>query len=201
MPEAAHGADVALVFSGGGARAAYQVGFLRVLAREFPEVIPGILTGVAAGGINAAYLAARCEPFAEKVENLADVWKGIRIDDVFRVDLRDLAGRTVRWSGRLLSGGKSPLPPAKSMVDTAPLRELLVRMLEGDVLDGVARNLEAGRLRALALTASSYTTGQSITWLQTRGDDGIQTWERPQRVSLPCAFRVDHVMASAALPF
>jgi NTE family protein len=193
--------DLALVFSGGGARAAYQVGFLRVLAREFPDVIPGILTGVSAGGINAAYLAARCEPFAEKVENLADVWKGIRIDDVFRVDLRDLAGRAVRWSGRLLSGGKSPLPPAKSLVDTAPLRELLVRVLDGEVLDGIPRNLDAGWLRAIALTASSYTTGQSITWVQTRAECGIETWERPQRKSTTCALRVDHVMASAALPF
>ena len=86
--------SLALMLSGGGARAAYQVGFLRVLAREFPDVVPGILTGVSAGGINAAYLAARQEPFAEKVENLADVWAGIRIDDVFRVDLRDLASRT-----------------------------------------------------------------------------------------------------------
>jgi predicted acylesterase/phospholipase RssA len=51
--------DLALMFSGGGARAAYQVGFLRLLAREFPDCVPGILTGVSAGGINAAYLAAR----------------------------------------------------------------------------------------------------------------------------------------------
>jgi NTE family protein len=62
------------VFSGGGARGAYQVGLLRVLAREFPDVVPGILTGVSAGGINAAYLAARQEPFAEKVGRLADMW-------------------------------------------------------------------------------------------------------------------------------
>jgi NTE family protein len=118
------------VLTGGGARAAYQVGFLRVLARDFPDASPGILTGVSAGGINAAYLAARQEPFAEKVENLADVWAGICIDDVFRVDLRDLTSRTLRWGGRLLSGGKSPLPPSRSLVDTDPLRELLERMLD-----------------------------------------------------------------------
>ena len=86
--------DLALMLSGGGARAAYQVGFLRLLAREFPDVVPGILTGVSAGGINAAYLATHQESFAVKVERLAEVWAGIRIDDVFRVDLRDLAART-----------------------------------------------------------------------------------------------------------
>ena len=191
------------MLSGGGARAAYQVGFLRLLAREFPEVVPGILTGVSAGGINAAYLAARPEPFAEKVENLAAVWAGIRIDDVFRVDLRDLASRSVRWGGRLLSGGAYPVPPARSLVDTAPLRALMERLLqpEGTSIVGISRNLRAGWLRAIALTAASYTNGQSVTWVQTRDDCRIETWERPQRTSVACTFGVEHVMASSALPF
>ena len=74
------------MLSGGGARAAYQVGVLRLLAREFPDMVPGILTGVSAGGINAAYLAARQERFIEKVEGLAELWSGLKIDDVFRED-------------------------------------------------------------------------------------------------------------------
>ena len=195
--------ELALMLSGGGARAAYQVGVLRLLAREFPTVVPSILTGVSAGGINAAYLAARQEPYAEKVENLADVWSNIHIDDVFRVDLRDLAARTIRWSGRLLGGGKHPLPPARSMVDTEPLRMLLTRLLEddGSGITGIAKSLRAGWLRAIALTASSYTTGQSMTWVQASDEGGIQTWERPYRKSVACPLRVDHVVASSALPF
>ena len=191
------------MLSGGGARAAYQVGFLRLLAREFPDVVPGILTGVSAGGINAAYLAARQEPLAEKVENLSEVWSNIRIENVFKVDLRDLASRGARWGGRLLSGGAYPIPPARSIVDNSPLREMLERVLQaaGGNIDGVSRSLRAGWLRAIALTASSYTTGQSMTWLQTRDDSCIAMWERPQRKSISCAFRVDHVLASAALPF
>jgi NTE family protein len=195
--------DLAIMLSGGGARAAYQVGVFRLLAREFPDVVPGILTGVSAGGINAAYLAARQAPFPDKIESLAQLWTGLRIDDVFRVDVRDLASRTLRWGGRLLSGGKHPLPPARSMVDTEPLRRLLGRMLEGDgnEIPGIARSLQAGWLRAIALTASSYTTGQSVTWVQTRDDFRIDTWERPQRKSESCALRIDHVLASCALPF
>jgi NTE family protein len=195
--------DLALMFSGGGARAAYQVGFLRLLAREFPDCVPGILTGVSAGGINAAYLAAAQDPFPEKVEKLAEIWANIHIDNVFRVDLRDLASRTVRWGGRLLAGGKHPMPPARSMVDTAPLRELLQRLLgsSGGEIPGIAASLRAGWLRAVALTASSYTTGQSMTWVQTCDDCGFQLWERPQRKSVACVLRVDHVVASSALPF
>ncbi len=203
MERATGHSNLALMLSGGGARAAYQVGFLRVLAREFPEVLPGILTGVSAGGINAAYLAARPEPFAEKVENLAEVWAGIRIDDVFRVDLRDLASRSVRWGGRLLAGGTYPMPPARSLVDTAPLRALLHRLLQcdGNGIGGIAENLKAGWLRAIALTGSSYTTGESVTWVQTRDDCGVETWNRPQRTSVACMLGPEHVMASSALPF
>jgi NTE family protein len=192
-----------LVLSGGGARGAYQVGVLRILAREYPEVVPDILTGVSAGGINAAFLAARQEPYQEKIDELAEMWSNLRIDTVFRVDAQNLAWRALRWGGRLVSGGKSPLPPAKSMVDTKPLREVLEKELHATSgpIDGINESLRAGWLRAFALTASSYTTGQSITWVQTRDDCAMPAWERPLRKSSQCSLRIDHVMASAALPF
>ena len=193
-----------LVLSGGGARGAYQVGVLQYLAREFPSAIPEILTGVSAGAINAAFIASREEPFVEKLDQLAEMWSNLRIDEVFRVDGQDLVWRALRWSGRLISGGKSPLPPAKSMVDTRPLREVLERELranEKGQIEGINASLRAGWLRAFALTASSYTTGQSITWVQTREDCVMPSWQRPQRKSEMCTLRVDHVMASAALPF
>jgi len=179
------------------------VGCLRVLARELAGTAPAILTGVSAGGINAAFLAARQESFAQNVDRLATMWSELHLDDVFRVDLRDLTSRTLRWGGRLMGGGISPLPPAKSFVDTVPLRATLERVLQAEdgALPGIARSLRAGWLRSIALTASSYTTGQSITWVQTPEDCRIGTWERPQRKSTACALTVDHVMASAALPF
>jgi NTE family protein len=195
---------LALVLSGGGARGAYQVGVLRILAREFPEVIPDILTGVSAGGINAAFLAARPEPYQQRVDELAEMWSSLRIDEVFSVDLHSLGWRAARWGGRLLSGGKSPLPPSKSMVDTRPLREVLERELQATSdgpIEGINRALHDGWLKAFALTAASYTTGQSITWVQTSNDCPMPAWERPLRKSQMCSLRIDHVMASAALPF
>jgi hypothetical protein len=122
-----------------------QVGFLRLLAREFADVVPGILTGCPQAGSTPRTLPPGRSRF--------------RIDDVFRLDLRNLASRSVRWGGRLLSGGKYPLPPARSLVDTAPLRSLLRRLLqtEDTAIAGIFWNLQAGWLRAIALTASSYT--------------------------------------------
>jgi NTE family protein len=193
---------LALVLSGGGARAAYQVGVLRYLAREFPTTIPDILTGVSAGGINAAFLAARQETYPAKIEELAEMWKNLHIDQVFKAEFGNLAWRGLRWVGRLGSGGKSPLH-SKSLVDTTPLREVLERELRAGTgpIQGIQTSLWDGWLRAFALTASSYTTGQSITWVQTREDDAMPSWERPARKSHCCPLRVDHVMASAALPF
>ncbi len=194
---------IGLVLSGGGARGAYQVGVLQYLARQFPSAVPEILTGVSAGAINGAFIAARQEPFVQKLDLLAEMWCNLKIDQVFRADGQDLLWRAVRWGARLASGGKSPLNPAKSMVDTRPLREVLERELHvgSGGIDGINTSLRNGWLRAFALTASSYTTGQSITWVQTREDCAMPAWERPQRKSQMCALRIDHVMASAALPF
>ena len=204
-----HSSDVAdhrglaLVLSGGGARAAYQVGVLRYLAREFPTTIPDILTGVSAGGINAAFLAARQESYPAKIEELAEMWRNLHIDQVFKAEFGNLAWRGLRWAGRLGLGGRSPLPDSKSLVDTTPLREVLERELRAGngPIQGIQSSLWDGWLHAFALTASSYTTGQSITWVQTREDDAMPSWERPARKSHCCPLRVDHVMASAALPF
>jgi NTE family protein len=193
-----------LVLTGGGARAAYQVGFLRHLASRFPDLAPGILTGVSAGGINATFLASRPGTFAESVEQLSDLWRNLRMSDVFRVDPLSLGSRVSRWGMRLVSGGAPGTPRARSFVDTSPLRDLLVRTYEPNAdgeLTGIARNLREKTLRAIALTASSYTTGQSITWVQGCEECGIASWERPQRRGVSCGLRVEHVLASAALPF
>ena len=197
-------ANLALVLSGGGARAAYQVGFLRYVASRYPDFAPSILTGVSAGGIIATNLASRGGTFGESVDRLHESWRALRIEDVFRVDPGDLASRVTRWGVRLVSAGAPGTPRTRSLLDTTPLRELLTRTLApapDGTIPGIARNLDAGTLRAIALTASSYTTGQSVTWVQSADGCSVMTWERPQRRPADGALSVDHVMASSALPF
>jgi NTE family protein len=194
-----NGCRLALALSGGGARAAYQVGFLRSLATEFPDFSPDVLTGVSAGAINAAYLAVHPGSFRDRIEALADLWASLTIDDVFRVDIGCLARNVTRWGARLLSGGSRYAPQVRSLVDTRPLDALLERVLDAkdDVLTGIDRNIASGSVSAVALTASSYATGQSITWV--RGCE-IRSWERPDRQSISGPLTVQHVMASSALP-
>ena len=194
---------LALVLTGGGARAAYQVGVLRYVASRHPNLSPGILTGVSAGGMIAAMLAARPGGFADAVDELTSVWKSLRMEDVFRVDPRELTMRTARWALRLVSGGAPGAPAARSLVDTTPLYDVTARVLRAapdGSIPGIAASLDAGRLCAVTLTASSYSTGQSVTWVQGTEGCGVRTWERPQRKGIDSVLRVDHVMASAALP-
>jgi len=194
----------ALVLTGGGARAAYQVGFLRYLASRYPDFSPGILTGVSAGGIIATDLAARDGRFVDAVEELTELWRGLRLQDVFYVNTAELSTRVARWGVRLMSGGALGTPHARSLVDTSPLRRLLVRSLHArpdGTIPGLAANLAGGRVDAVALTASSYSTGQSVTWVQRQEGCGLLTWEHPKHQRNAKSLGVDHVMASSALPF
>ena len=113
---------LALAVSGGGARAAYQVGFLRWLAEHYPDLEIPILTGVSAGAINTAYLANHQGTFGEKVKQLAAVWETLTLDHVFRVDAGSIAGHVARWSARLFMGRASQLMETRSLVDTSERR-------------------------------------------------------------------------------
>lgn len=190
---------LAFVMGGGGARSAYQAGVLRYLSRRFPELQVPILTGVSAGAINAAHLAAHHGTFPQATDELTHLWGELTVEKVFRTDLASLRSHLFRWSRQLLSGGKGRSLKVRGLLDTEPLREYLaeaMHVVNGE-LTGIHYNLATGRLRAAALSTTNYSTGQSILWVQ--GHD-VEEWERPYRRSRITTLSVDHVMASAALP-
>ncbi len=190
----------ALVLTGGGARAAYQVGVLRGLARHLPGVRFDIITGVSAGAINALYLAAYGGSLADGVETLSHVWRTLHLDDVVEIDPPSLARSVLAWGAKLVSGGAAVAPRVHGLVETAPLRRLLERLLpeneEGEIA-GLAENLGRCQPEAVAVTTLDYNTGQTVTWAA--GCD-IQMWERPLRRSVRAKLTIDHVLASASLP-
>lgn len=193
--------DLGVVMSGGGARAAYQVGLLQALAERMPHLRIDILTGVSAGAINAAHLANHRGNFAEAVDDLSRLWLGLTTDDVFRTDWWSLFSRVLRSGTQLVSGGHRVPGRSQGMVDTQPLRVLLNRELGAQTdlgeLCGIRENLSTGRLRAVAITTSSYTGGTSVTWVEGRE---IEPWQRAHRIGRACRLTVEHVMASASLP-
>ena len=192
--------DLGLVMGGGGARAAYQVGFLRCIARQFPDLQLPYITGVSAGAINAALLASHHGTFLQAVHELSHLWGNLTVQDVFRVDARSLVANSFRWLRRLTSGGIGRSnTQVRGLVNTQPLRAYMTEVLhavDGE-LTGVQYNLDKGRLKALALSTTSYSTGASVTWLQ---GTNVEEWERPKRVTQAATITVEHVMASAALP-
>ena len=176
------------------------MGLLRWLARRYPDVQLRVITGVSAGAINAAFLASHRGTLSSAVEDLSAIWTSLTVDQVFRVDARSLIGNVWHWGMRLVAGGKAITPPVSGLVDTAPMRRTLRSVFTlgpGGEIEGIDDNIETGRLAALAVTGSSYTTGRSVVWVQGRN---IHDWERPFRHSRQTRITLDHVLASTALP-
>lgn len=197
-PSAEGGGGLALALTGGGARAAYQAGVLRGLARHFPTLRPNILTGVSAGALNGAFLAASADvPFRDAVDRLVAVWQELEAGHVYRLDRPTVAHALARFVRR----PEEIAPPAEGgFLDTTPLRDFIVEHLGpiGAPMEAVDRNVRDGHLGGLAITTTSYTTGQSVTWVQ---GEGVEAWDRPMRRAVRTKLRPEHVLASSALPF
>jgi NTE family protein len=183
--------------SGGGARAAYQVGVLRAIARLLPRGAPNpfrIVCGTSAGAINAVSLASNIDRFEFAVRQLARGWGNLHVGDVYRADVPGTA-RTFFRCLRALSKGGRHRPEPISLLDCAPLETFLKKMVDfGRIRDTIS----AGHLSALCVTASSYTSGESISFFQ--GDGSQQPWRRAHRVGRPAEIGLAHVLASCALP-
>lgn len=190
----------ALVLTGGGARAAYQVGVLRCVARHLPAARFDIITGVSAGAINAAFLGSRSAPLPDVIGELSKVWQTLQLKDVIRIDSKSLARNVFGWGTKLVSGGTPVASRVRGLVDTTPLRQLLERLFapngSGEIA-GIAQNVSSHQPKAVAVTTLDYTTGRTVTWVTGRD---IEMWERPLRRSVLAALTIDHVLASAALP-
>jgi NTE family protein len=187
---------VGLVLTGGGARAAYQVGVLLALAELLPRSrnpFP-IIVGTSAGAVAASVLAAEAHHWRRAVLGLERVWANFRSSQVFRVDAPHMLRAGAQWVLALMSGGLVVTPP-KSLLDNSPLRALLDKNVD---CGGVRRSIERGHVRGFALCATSYITGNSVAFYD--GVDALGDWARVQRVGRRCEFTLDHLMASVAIP-
>ncbi|HTD11101.1 MAG TPA: patatin-like phospholipase family protein [Steroidobacteraceae bacterium] len=187
---------VGLVLTGGGARSAYQVGVLLALAEMLPRARNPfqVIVGTSAGAVAASVLAAEAHQWRRAVAGLEKVWANFRSEQVFHVDARHMLRAGAHWVLALLSGGLVLSPP-KSMLDNSPLRELLGVHVD---CDGIRRSIARGHLRAFALCATSYTTGQSVAFYD--AVDSVADWSRVQRLGSRTQMTLDHLMASTAIP-
>jgi NTE family protein len=190
---------VGLVLTGGGARAAYQVGVLRAISELVPRHVRNpfpIICGTSAGAVNAAVLAVNAGNFRRGVRMLMTVWKNFRAHHVYRADPAGVLRNTARWLAAVLAGGGLGQRTAVSLLDNAPLGALLRSRLD---FSRIQEAIDAGDLVAVSVTCSGYSSGQSVTFFQ--GVPGLQPWSRARRVGLPMAIAPEHLLASSALPF
>jgi len=195
-----------LVLTGGGARAAYQVGVLKAIAqvrREAGALDTGnpfpVIAGTSAGAINAAALACRADDFDGAVAGICEVWENFRAEQVYRSDSIGVIRTGARWLtmvslGWVIARWRRARP--RSLLDNSPLEALLNRLVDVDRLHAVMR---AGHLHGLAVTASSYGSGLHVTFYDAIED--IVPWTRSQRIAVRDSIRVAHLLASSAIPF
>jgi NTE family protein len=191
----------ALVLSGGGARAAYQVGVLKAIAEIAPACRGGqqgipfpIICGTSSGAINAAMMASHADHFARGVQKLEQLWGNLRSDQIHRVGYRELMGSTLKLFGSFFRSGIAHGRPL-SLFNNTPLNHLLIENID---LQFLPAHIKAGHLHALCITALGYQTGRSISFFQ--GDDNAKPWQRRRRTGVRSAITHKHLMASAALP-
>ena len=188
---------VALNLTGGGARAAYQVGALRAIGELFLDSrnpFP-IICGTSAGAINAAVLAAHARDFREGVQRLLTMWEAIHAHQVYRCDSSGAFTTALEWLKILISGGLGKRAPT-SLLDNAPLGELLRQTV---AFEKIEEGVAAGALYALGITALGYTSGVPITFFQ--GCSSIEPWTRARRRGVRAEIDVRHLMGSCAIPF
>lgn len=188
----------ALILSGGGARAAYQVGVLRAILELLPDQTVNpfpIICGTSAGAINTATLACHAENFRAAVDNLSRVWRNMHASHIYRADALGIGLSGLRWFGSLAIGWLTKRSP-RSLLDNEPLRNLLQGSLD---LNAIDRAIASGALYAVSITASGYTSGHSVSFFQAAAE--IPTWQRAHRFGSRARLTVDHLMASSAIPF
>ncbi|MBX9848231.1 MAG: patatin-like phospholipase family protein, partial [Rhodocyclaceae bacterium] len=189
---------IALILTGGGARAAYQVGVLAAIRELSPNPHRNpfqILSGASAGAINAAVMASWAEDFSAGVDNLRATWASFHASDVYRADALGIASIGARWLSALMFGWLVRQNP-HSLLDNTPLRKLLERNLDFSRID---RAIASGALHSLSITCSGYATGHSVSFFQ--GHPDLHTWNRTQRFGSRTQLTLDHLMASSAIPF
>ena len=192
------GTRKALILPGAGARGAYQVGVLKAMAGLLPADAPcpfKVLSGTSAGAINAAVLASRAGSFVHAVKEMEQVWAGFEVGQVYRADALSMLKSSLHWLSAIVLGGLGKRNPI-SLLDCSPLESLLRRNIRFYRID---RAIRSGLIEALAVTASAYSTARSVTFYQCH--EQPPPWSRARRIGQPTEVRVEHLMASTAVPF
>jgi len=187
----------ALVLPGGGARGAFQVGVLKAVAELLPRHSANpfpVISGTSAGAVNAVVLASRAQHLRSAVAELEQVWGHFRCHHVYKTDHLTMLKSSLHWFASIVLGGWLVGAP-KSLLDNAPLRELLNHNVH---FPRIQDAIQAGNLDAIAVTAAGYGSARSTSFFE--AIDEQPSWQRTRRLGLRSELNIDHVMGSIAVP-
>ena len=189
---------VGLVLSGGGARAAYQVGALSAISEISGNSNSSkidIFTGVSAGAINSTFLALKADNFHQATVDLSKAWSSLTPSRVFRTGFGTMALSGTKWLAGLGGGGLFSTGSLTHLLDTAPLREFLFELLRFETLPAL---IESKRVVGVGISATNYSSGHVHTFYQ--AGMSLRPWRRVRRLGIRTELNSTHVMASAAIP-
>jgi NTE family protein len=189
--------NTGLILSGGGSRAAYQVGVLLAVKEILPpQTNPfPIIAGTSAGAINAVALASTSDDFQQGVEKLQKLWSELTLEHVFRTGWGDLSGALYRIMLSFFRQGVDYHRPL-SLLDNSPLNHFLKQNID---FAGIQRNIDHGILKAISVAALGYSSSKSVNFFQ--GEDGLKGWRRARRVGIKTTIGIEHLLASSAIPW
>ncbi len=184
-----------VILTGGGARAAYQVGVLRAIADMYPDWSHpfSVIIGTSAGAINAMAVAGNRGLFRHNIDHLEKMWSELTMDRVFRADtislMRSFSNVARKMISRPIGGG--PV----SFLDNSPLRKMLEQEID---FQSIRNTIREGHIDAVGLNACGYASGQNVCFFE--GIDGLEGWSVVQRGGTRTELAIDHIMASSAIP-
>ena len=188
---------LALVLNGGGARGSYQAGALRAIYEiiKKDQLLFDIITGNSAGALNAVYLANNARDWGSSTQYLVDLWKRIKLEDVFDLDPYTMGKLGTRWMKGSIFKNANPENPINGFLNTEPMKKLLQREVDFKELHQL---IEEKLVSGVALSTTNYYSGSSVVFFD--AEKSIPEWSKPDRFSIRTEIKFEHAMASAAIP-
>lgn len=197
--------EFGLMLSGGGARGAYQAGALQGLAevlqnsKDTPDAIkenPFLwMAGISAGAINTTFCASRPGSFIKTADDLTRLWSQLKTKQIYRGDWWNTSKVGLSWVKDFSLSPFKKSRSAKELLNVGPLIDVLEREID---FPQIAKNINQGRLKGVAVTAFNYTGRSSTTFLQASNE--IKPWERIRREAIPTILTARHLLASSSIP-
>lgn len=186
-----------LILSGGGARAAYQVGVLKAIYHILPRSHTNpfdIISGTSAGAINGIALASYAENYRIGIKHLERIWSHFQCNRIYHTDLANVLSSVFKLTRSIIIGKRFKYQP-NSLLNNSPLEQLLIEVIR---FGNIQKAIDNGALHAIAINCSCLTSGESVSFFQ--GAPQIENWQRQRRIGHRAQLSLAHLMASSAIP-